>query len=76
MKFIGHPCIGDPVYGDAALDKKIFGSKAPERQMLHAAFLSFQAAGGKTRTEIKAPLPEDFLKTIEYMGSLENNHKQ
>lgn len=64
MKFIKHPCVGDAVYGDKLLDKKLLGAEAPKRQMLHAAFLSFTCGAGKEITEITAPMPMDFLGAL------------
>jgi 23S rRNA pseudouridine1911/1915/1917 synthase len=56
MKHIGHPVVGDPVYGKA--------QEAP-RQALHAEMLSFtNPENGKTM-EFTAPLPEDMKKLIE-----------
>jgi 23S rRNA pseudouridine1911/1915/1917 synthase len=63
LKHIGHPIVGDPVYGEArwrGLDKSL--QKAPrdfERSALHAWRLEFAhpVSGGPCRFE--APLPED-----------------
>lgn len=69
MKSIGHPVIGDPVYGDKDKDIALFGSAAaPERQMLHAGFMEFRPHAGAERISIKAPMPEDFLAAIEAAG--------
>jgi len=67
MKFIKHPCVGDPVYGDTVLDQGLFKGEAPKRQMLHAASLSFQTSPGRDSTGINAPLPEDMSKALEYL---------
>jgi 23S rRNA pseudouridine1911/1915/1917 synthase len=66
MKFIKHACVGDPVYGNTDMDKKLFGDAAPKRQMLHAALMSFKDKNG-AKTEIKAGLPDDFIKAIGYI---------
>lgn len=51
---MGHPILGDSLYGKA-LDYP--------RQLLHAFFLRFKHPFTQKEVEIKAPLPEDFLKT-------------
>ncbi|AEH50688.1 RluA family pseudouridine synthase [Pseudothermotoga thermarum] len=57
MKFIGHPIIGDPLYG-----KKSF--EGIERQMLHAARLGFFHPRTGEYVQFTAPLPEDFKQAI------------
>lgn len=52
MNDLGHPVIGDTVYGDAK------GFNAP-RQMLHAGSLAFEELAAE------APLPGDMLRLIE-----------
>jgi len=61
MKHIGHPILGDSVYGREGQNQLY---KA-ERQMLHAEELTFiHPFSGKEMT-IKAPLPQDMLKIYE-----------
>lgn len=57
MTHIGHPIVGDPVYGHAA---------APEirRQALHAARLEFTHPRTGRRVVCTAPLPEDFGRLL------------
>lgn len=54
MKHLGHPIIGDKVYGSR---------KAPsaDRQLLHAWKLGFFHPESKIWMEFSAPLPDDFL---------------
>lgn len=57
---IGHPVIGDPLYGST-------GGAAPavRRPMLHASRLRFHhPVSGETVT-VEAPLPEDFVAALE-----------
>lgn len=58
MASIGHPVVGDKVYGN----KKV----APEgltRQFLHAFYLSFSLPGGK-KIALESDLPEDLNKIL------------
>ena len=64
MASIGHPLLGDPVYGGA---KTRFEARHPKLfagQMLHAGELSFvHPRTGKEMT-VTAPLPENFERTL------------
>jgi 23S rRNA pseudouridine1911/1915/1917 synthase len=57
MNHIGHPILGDPVYGHA---------RVPEisRQALHAARLEFTHPRTGRRVVCTAPLPEDFQRLL------------
>ena len=57
MSHIGHPVVGDPVYGPRANSLKADG------QMLHAGTLGFNTPGG-SYLEFQSPLPESFLKIL------------
>ncbi len=61
LKAIGHPVMGDPVYGSGSVFKR-----APlKRQFLHAYQLRFtQPFTGET-IELEAPLPSDLQAVIE-----------
>jgi 23S rRNA pseudouridine1911/1915/1917 synthase len=72
MKYIKHPCAGDPVYGDAELDKRLFGEAAPKRQMLHASLMDFKDEKGGG-IEIKAGLPDDFVFILGYLKEKPGN---
>ena len=54
MKYLGHPIVGDVVYG---------GEKA-SRLYLHAGALEITLPGGK-RTTFKVPMPEDFVSFFD-----------
>ncbi|MCH7718658.1 MAG: hypothetical protein IIB21_04245 [Chloroflexi bacterium] len=56
---IGHPIVGDPVYG-----RKRRGAVAVARQFLHAHRLVFQHPRTGERLELEAPLPEDLEKAL------------
>ena len=53
MKYLGHPILGDPVYGEEKAD----------RLYLHANKLEVTLPGGK-RTVFEAKLPEDFKNVL------------
>jgi len=59
LKAIGHPIVGDPVYGSA----NTRGNLSLKRQFLHACQLTFAHPTTGKVLELEAPLPED-LKTV------------
>ncbi|MDX2512372.1 MAG: hypothetical protein QNK25_10020, partial [Desulfobacterales bacterium] len=73
-KTMGHPIIGDPVYGNRG-DKKRLAAVSPElgravmaldRQMLHAWQLSFVHPVTAKRVIVEAPMPEDMIQLIDH----------
>ncbi len=70
MAALGHPLLGDPLYGSAsALDpilKRLFkensGSYSLSRQALHAGRLSFLHPRSREALSFTAPLPEDMVQ--------------
>lgn len=58
MSYIGHPVVGDPVYGL----KESYGMKG---QALHAATLGFIHPVTKEKLRFEAPLPEDMGRLLE-----------
>ncbi len=58
MAHIGHPVVGDSLYGEA--DETLI-----ERQALHAVRLEFDHPITKERLVVEAPLPEDMKQLIE-----------
>jgi len=72
-KSMGHPVIGDPVYGNRG-DKKRLASVSPDlgraimaldRQMLHAWQLSFNHPVTGERMTMEAPMPSDMTRLID-----------
>lgn len=57
---IGHPILGDELYGT--------GCPWIPRQALHAAELSFPLPGGEGRMTVKAPLPPDIRQLLIRKG--------
>lgn len=62
MAFVGHPILGDTVYGI----KKPYPGLAG--QCLHARRLSFVHPGTGERVTVECPLPEYFAKVLEKLG--------
>lgn len=62
MNFLGHPIIGDILYGIPE-QNEIFFKKGLERQFLHCSFLSFQSDILGTH-EFIAPLSEDLQQLL------------
>jgi 23S rRNA pseudouridine1911/1915/1917 synthase len=71
-KTMGHPVIGDPVYGNRGDKNRMTAASAEMgrtvatvgRQMLHAWRLSFLHPATGMRMNIKAPLPSDMSGLI------------
>ena len=54
---LGHPVVGDPLYGNAAADRRL--ANPPQRTLLHAVQLSFpHPVTGKTVTFASEPPPD------------------
>jgi 23S rRNA pseudouridine1911/1915/1917 synthase len=60
MKFIGHPLVGDPLYGSIKADKKF----AIEGQALHAAVLGFTHPSSGQHMQFAADIPQDMQDLI------------
>ena len=58
MKYIGHPLVGDPLYGP----RKVIGK---DGQFLHAALLGFEHPRTGKELVFEAPLPENFQKMLD-----------
>jgi len=68
MKHIGHPVVGDPVYG---VRKQRFNL---EGQLLHAAKLEFTHPVTGERMRFEAPLPEDFQRILDSLRRRNNSN--
>jgi len=62
MKFIGHPLVGDPMYGRSK-------GVRMDGQALHAAVLGFQHPRTGEYLEFEAPLPDDLRTLLETLRS-------
>jgi len=61
LAHIGHGVLGDPVYGPRRARYPIKG------QALHAGKIAFDHPRTGARMEFNAPLPEDFVKLIDWL---------
>jgi len=57
LKAIGHPVVGDPVYGTA-------GRLGLSRQFLHAAHLAFEHPVSGDAVDVSSPLPQDLADAL------------
>ncbi len=57
---IGHPCLGDVLYGGGSKDKRVGDDGAFARHALHAMRLSIEHPRTQERLDFFAPLPIDF----------------
>lgn len=78
LNTIGHPVVGDRVYGraksprdvgDPALRRRLLGFS---RQALHAAFLAFDHPVQGLRMEFVSPLPGDMAELLVFLRSRED----
>jgi 23S rRNA pseudouridine1911/1915/1917 synthase len=72
MSYIGHPIVGDRMYGGGPLYTSTLEGKHDvaegaliTRQALHAHTIVFQHPRTGERTELTAPWPEDFQQTLD-----------
>lgn len=64
MAHLGHPLLGDPLYGQPGPLKGLGAVDLPRRQMLHAAVLGFNHPNGGKWMEFSSPLPADMQAVI------------
>lgn len=69
---VGHPVIGDPKYGDPALNRFYRQRCGTDRQLLHAYSMEFGAIEGTfsylSQKCFTAPLPDDFRRALKQSG--------
>ncbi|MFT4225528.1 RluA family pseudouridine synthase [Micropruina sp.] len=64
---IGHPCVGDPLYGsDPVLSRRL----GLERQWLHAVELGFEHPGSGEQVRFSSPYPDDLAAALEQLREL------
>jgi 23S rRNA pseudouridine1911/1915/1917 synthase len=69
MASIGHPLVGDPVYGRAGKTHgKLLKELGFHRQALHAAELGFTHPVTKHRLSFSSPMPPDMQELIKALG--------
>lgn len=62
MAAIGHPCVGDPLYG---ADTELSAWLGLDRQWLHAVRLGFIHPSSGERVEFESPYPPDLTAALE-----------
>jgi 23S rRNA pseudouridine1911/1915/1917 synthase len=72
MKHLGHPIVGDPLYSGPQWrgipDKRVQKVLSSiERQMLHAAKITFEHPGTGEIVTFEAPIPEDFRSVLDVL---------
>jgi 23S rRNA pseudouridine1911/1915/1917 synthase len=65
MSHIGHPLLGDPMYGKNMPLKGFGVLDLPPRQLLHAAELGFKHPMTGEEMMFESPLPADMLAVVE-----------
>jgi len=68
----GHPIVGDPKYGDFALNRRFArGEAVPglrfERMFLHARRLAFDHPASGERIELESPLPDECATLLQHL---------
>ncbi|MFT4296457.1 MAG: RluA family pseudouridine synthase [Micropruina sp.] len=61
---IGHPCVGDPLYGS---DPVLAARLGLERQWLHAVELGFEHPGSGEQVRFDSPYPDDLAGAVEQL---------
>ena len=69
MASIGHPLLGDPVYGRSGKTHgKVLKELGFQRQALHAAGLGFTHPVTKHRLSFSSPMPPDMQELMQQLG--------
>jgi 23S rRNA pseudouridine1911/1915/1917 synthase len=68
MASIGHPLLGDPVYGRSASHRKLLKELGFERQALHAAALGFTHPVTKGSLSFDSAMPTDMQELFTGLG--------
>jgi 23S rRNA pseudouridine955/2504/2580 synthase len=61
----GHPIVGDPKYGDFALNKALARRRGFGRMFLHARRLAFDHPADGRRIELESPLPAECVALLD-----------
>jgi RluA family pseudouridine synthase len=59
---VGHALVGDPRYGDVAVNERAKATFGVDRPLLHSARLGFESPADGRRLEVAAPMPEVFAR--------------
>lgn len=65
---IGHPCLGDMLYGGGSKEKRVGDDSLFARHALHAMRLALEHPRTQERRDFIAPLPQDFTRYLTSRG--------
>jgi 23S rRNA pseudouridine1911/1915/1917 synthase len=68
MASIGHPLLGDPVYGGGKVHRELLKNLAFHRQALHAARLGFTHPVTKHRLSFSSGMPADMQELFNHLS--------
>ena len=74
LNAIGHPVVGDRIYGKSNLKSQISKVLGLERQFLHAESVEFTAPGGG-RIKVSADLPADLEQALSLLSPVRADHR-
>ncbi|WP_210395243.1 23S rRNA pseudouridine(955/2504/2580) synthase RluC [Motiliproteus sediminis] len=66
-QFAGHPIVGDPKYGDDAINRQL-KAQGVDRLFLHAAELRLRLPGSGERVVVCAPLEDKLVRAVEHLA--------
>ena len=66
LQAIGHPCVGDPLYGG---DPVLAARLGLTRQWLHAVELGFEHPGTGDRVRFTSPYPHDLARALQQLSN-------
>jgi 23S rRNA pseudouridine1911/1915/1917 synthase len=67
MASIGHPLLGDPVYGSGKAHRELLKTLGFHRQALHAAGLGFTHPVTKHRLSFSSGMPPDMQELFKHL---------
>ena len=73
LAHIGHPVLGDPVYGGSRVVKA--GGRTVPRQMLHAESLTLSHPRTGHPMTFTAPLPPDIMEVIDFLKNADRRQE-
>jgi len=68
MAHLGHPLLGDPVYGRGGPHRALLAELGFRRQALHAAYLGFIHPITREAVTFESPITDDMQKLFSHLG--------
>jgi 23S rRNA pseudouridine1911/1915/1917 synthase len=65
---MGHPCLGDVLYGGGTKQSRVGEGGGFDRHALHAMGLAFEHPRTHARLKYLAPMPPDFIAFLSARG--------